>query len=630
MNRFVINMAMAFRKQRNISRAIALTGLAVSLSVAADSSPVRVMSGYTGYFLGGGGRDHVERMIDALGDNGFNAIDVKIQQSLRKCDIDGHVPEVKALVDRAREKGLKFNVYIYPVPHHGRRVPEWPEHAVLPAPVDMYGHTVSNAFLLTDPAVFGQLFHHAFRFAALRSELGFASLRFDVETLSLNVSYDDATWAAFCAAEPTFSPATPAAGRASALLGESAGDRYAAFFRRRVTAAVAAIVRKLREIDPAIELGYMPAEHHALAPCLDETLATEGVPAWLDAWDMYNGSGYVPSIRDRAEAVRKSHPMNRFIVWLRPNSYRLSDIAPSVYHAAANTDGYSMWSLAMLDDALKHSPGMALPGTFTGADYLAEFKRANAALRADMAAGTLDKPVRISAAKVVPLVAPLSWEDLAVPALRPAGDGTGPDRAITLRDPRTVFIYAQAGQSIRVTLGHLAGAARPISLQYALLDGKGALLRNEAVNPGATDTFAVAAPETGMYALRVSGGSGGQAWYSVNVAAPLHWAVDARDSAYLFGPQTFYVTGAGKGGGNPTLRIQSSAAECFRVALNDGIAREIVRTPVVDIALPPGVVKVVCKKSPISDYAQNFRLSFPEGETPLVFPVRERRLEFAK
>lgn len=164
-----------------------------TLSVTADSSPVRVMSGYTGYPLGGGGRGHVERMIDALGDNGFNAIDVKIQQSLRKCDIDGHVPEVKALVDRAREKGLKFNVYLYPVPHHGRRVPEWPEHAALPAPVDMHGHTVSNAFLLTDPAVFGQLFHHAFRFAARRSELGFASLRFDVETLSLNVSYDDAS-----------------------------------------------------------------------------------------------------------------------------------------------------------------------------------------------------------------------------------------------------------------------------------------------------------------------------------------------------------------------------------------------------------------------------------------------------
>ena len=398
-----------------------------------------------------------------------------------------------------------------------------------------------------------------------------------------------------------------------------------------MTAAVAEFVRKLREIDPTIELGYMPAEHHALAPCLDATLAADGIPAWLDAWDMYNGSGYVPSIRARAEAVRKAHPMNRFIVWLRPNSYRPADIAPSAYHAAANTDGYSMWSLAMLDDAMKHSPGMALPGTFTGADYLSEFKRANAALRDDMAAGTLDNPIRIPSVKVKPLVAPLSWEGLKVPALKPVGDGTGPDRAITLRDPRTVFIYAQAGQSIRVTLGHLAGAARPISLQYALLDSKGSLLRNEAVNPGATETFAVAAPETGMYALRVSGGSGGQAWYSVKVAAPLHWAVDARDSAYLFGLQTFYVAGTNKDGGNSTLRIQScSAAECFRVALNGGIAREIVRTPVVDIALPSGVVKVTCTKSPVSDYAQNFWLSFPEGETPFVFPVRERRLEFAK
>ena len=54
-----------------------------------------------------------------------------------------------------------------------------------------------------------------------------------------------------------------------------------------------------------------------------------------------------------------------------------------------------MWSLAMLDDAQKRSPGMALPDKFTGADYLAEFKRANEALQADIAAGTLDRPVRI-------------------------------------------------------------------------------------------------------------------------------------------------------------------------------------------------------------------------------------------
>ena len=611
-----------------------IVGMAVAafsaLPVYALSRPERVMSGYTGYFLGGASRAHVERMIDALGANGFNAIDVKIQQSLRKCDIDGHVPEVKSLVDRAREKGLKFNIYLYPIPHHARRVQEWPEHATLPAPVDAGGHMVSNAFLLTDPAVFGRLFHHAFRFAALRRELGFASLRFDVETLLLNVSYDDANWVAFCAAEAMFSPSTPVAERARALSEKGADGRYAAFFQARVTAAVAEFVRKLRAIDPAIELGYMPAEHHALSPCLDTTLAADGVPAWLDAWDMYNGSGYVSSIRARAEAVRKAHPMNRFVVWLRPNSYRPADIAPSAYHAAANTDGYSMWTLVMLDDAQKRSPGMALPGNFTGADYLAEFKRANTALRDDMAAGTLDNPTRIPSIKVTPLVAPLSWESLNVPALRPVGNGTGSDRAITLRDPRTVFIHAQAGQPIRVTLSHLAGAVRPLSLQYALLDGKGTLLRNEAVNPGATETFAVAAPETGTYALRVSGGSGGQAWYSVNVAAPLHWAVDARDRAYLFEPQTFYVVGSGMDGGNPTLRIQSSAAECFRVALNDGGARDVVRTPSVDITLPSGVVKVVCTKSPVSDYAQNFHVSFPGGGTPFVFPVKERRLEFAK
>ena len=139
----------------------------------------------------------------------------------------------------------------------------------------------------------------------------------------------------------------------------------------------------------------------------------------------------------------------------------------------------------------------------------------------------------------------------------------------------------------------------------------------------------MAAPASGTYALRVSGGVSGQAWYSVKVAAPLHWAVDARESAYLFGPQTFYVAGTGMGG-NPTLRIQTSSDECFRVALNDGVARDVVRTPSVDFAMPSGVVKVSCSKSPVSDYAQNFHISFPKGGTPLVFPVGERRLEFTK
>ncbi len=613
-------------KTKMLAMAAACAAIATS-SWGGRPPAERVMSGYTGFFLG---KDpsHVERMIDALGANGFNAIDVKMQESIRKCDIDGHLAEVKALVDRARSKGLKFNVYLYPVPGHGRRIPEWPEHAVLPSPVDAQGNTVSNAFLMTDSAVFGQLFHHAFRFAARRRELGFASLRFDVETLFVNVSYDDATWRLFCRETPGLPPDAPAHARAATLAEKGVSDKYATFFSARVADAVAAFVKKLRAIDPAIELGYMPAEHHALAPCLDATLAADGIPAWLDAWDMYNGGGYVPSIRTRAEAVRKVHPMNRFVVWLRPNSYKPSDIAATAYHGAANTDGYSMWSLAMLDDAQKRSPGMALPDKFTGADYLAEFKRANEALRADIAAGTLDRPVRIPAIKVAPLVAPLSWEGVGVPALKPAGDGSGPDSAVTLRDPRTVFIYAKSGQDIRVTLRHLAGARRPVSLQYALIDAKGTLLRNEAVQPGAEEMFSVVSPETGTYALCVSGGISGQAWYSVKVAAPLHWAVDARKMAYLFEPQTFCVAGADAG--NPVLRIQSSADECYRVYFNGELVREVLRAPVAELALPTGIVEVVCAHSPVSNYAQNFQLSFPGGKVPLVFPVKERRLGFAR
>ena len=93
------------------------TSALVLAAVAAFGGPrpARVMSGYTGYFLGGMGREHVEKMIDLMADNGFNAIDVKVHSSLpKKKLIDNCWQEVKPLVDRAHEKGMAFYVYLYP------------------------------------------------------------------------------------------------------------------------------------------------------------------------------------------------------------------------------------------------------------------------------------------------------------------------------------------------------------------------------------------------------------------------------------------------------------------------------------------------------------------------------------
>ena len=220
-----------------VAFAVAVAGGSVSSLSAAPARPARLMAGYTGYFLGAS-RDHVDRMIDRLAENAFNSIDVKVHSNYRKKKfIDGHWQEVRSLVDRAHEKGLLFNVYLYPL--SGKRVPQWPEHAALPVPVDAMGNRIEASFLMSDPATWKTFYSEAIRYAALRRQIGFDTLRFDVEILSLHMSYDDGNWAKFCAANVGFDAATPAAGRAAALDAKNARKAYAAFFVARVKEAAA-------------------------------------------------------------------------------------------------------------------------------------------------------------------------------------------------------------------------------------------------------------------------------------------------------------------------------------------------------------------------------------------------------
>jgi len=585
----------------------------------------RVLSGYTGYFLGEK-TDHVERMIDALGAHGFNAIDVKINSGKRAMDIGPSVAELKGLVSRARGVGLRMNFYLYPSPPNAQRHPEWPEHAVLPVPVDAAGQPVESAFRLSDPAVWRQLFKAAYSFAERRRMIGFASLRFDVETINAMTSYDDESWKAFCGGRPGLDVNTPASGRVDVLKAAGLADAYVAAWQDAVAKAVKAFVGELRATDPDLELGYMPAGFAGLGDVLDRVLATDRLPAWIDGWSMYNGLGYQPSVAAAAEKVRKAHPNNRYIVWLRPNSYLPKDIASSAYHGAAHTDGYSMWSLWMLDDMAKRGLGMSLPKGHTGAEYLKEFERANLALRADLSEGTIGTPNRIPFQKVEPMVAKLIWDDVRIPPLDAVSSGTASDAEIVLRERQTIFLQAQSGQPISVTIVHLSGDARPAGLQYALLSPQGRVLRNEAVTRGSKDAFSVSAPETGTYALVVTGGSGGMAWYSVRVSGGLNWAVDARKPAYLFGPQTFFVQGGATR--NPVLRIQNmSADESYRIRLDGGEWHTVVRTLSSDFPLPDGLVRVDIEKlDQEGTWCQNFLVSIPGGRSPFVLPVSGRGL----
>lgn len=600
---------------------MAAVALVLAASIAQGAArPERIMSGYTGYFLGGTGREHVEKMIDALGENGFNSIDVKVHSNYRKKKfVDDHWQEVKSLVDRAHAKGLLFNVYLYPL--SGKRVPQWPEHAALPVPVDAMGNRIEASFLMSDPATWKTFYSEAIRYAALHKKIGFDTLRFDVEILSLHTSYDDGNWTKFCAANAGFDAATPVAGRAAALNAKKARKAYAAFFAARVKEAAAEFVKAVRAFDPEIELGYMPARDGGIETVLNEVLATDKVPAWLDGWDLYNGAGYRPSVKARAEAFRKINPMNRFIAWICPNRYKPEDVAASVYHAAANTDGYSIWVLSMLDDSRKSS----LPKGTVPEDYWAQFRQANEALRADMAEGTLSNPVRIAPKKVKPMVAKLSWDGVTAPALAPAGDGLGAERTASMRMSQNVFVYAKAGDPIRIAATHLAGDRRPGGLQYVLLGPNGKVLRNEAVTAGSKDAFSVVAEETGTHVFRITGGDvGGDPWYSVSVASPLHWAIDAREpnGAYMFRMQSFFVDGSDRG--NPRMHIKTAGQESYTLAIN-GEAHNMVRMPNADFDLPPGLVEISISKSE-AGYGENFWVTFPGGKSPFIYPAKERRL----
>ena len=601
---------------------------AAALAVATASGvtrPERVMSGYTGYFLSGKS-DHVERMIDALAENGFNSIDVKVHSNYRKkIYVDGHWQEVKSLADRAHAKGLLFNVYLYPL--SGKRVPEWPEHASLPAPVDATGCRIEASFLMTDPATWKTFYSEAIRYAALRRQIGFDTLRFDVEILSLHTSYDDDNWAKFCAANDGFGAATPAAGRAAALEAKNAKSRYAAFFVARVKEAAAEFVRAVRAFDPEIELGYMPARDGGIETVLNEVLASDKAPAWLDGWDLYNGGGYKPSVKARAEAFRKINPNNKFIAWICPNRYKPEDVAASVYHAAANTDGYSIWVLSMLDEVQYSNPKSKrkspLPKGAKAADYWAAFKQANEALRADMAEGTLATASRIPCKKVTPMVAKLSWDGVTAPALVPAGDGSGAERTAVMRMSQNVFVHAKAGDPIRISIEHLAGEKRPGGLQYVLLGPSGKVLRNEAVTAGSKDSFSVVAEETGVHVFRATGGDvGGDPWWSVSVASPLHWAIDARKEAYMFRTQSFFVDGSDRG--NPRMHVRTAGQESYVLTIN-GEAHNMVRMQNADFDLPPGLVEISISKSE-AGYGENFWTSFPDGRSPFIYPAKERRL----
>jgi len=603
-----------------------LLTLASALALtASEPRPERILSGYTGYFLGSD-RGQVTSLFQNMRQNEFTAVELKIQQNKqRRMDLAAAQKEIGEIAGLAKANQLWFQVYVYPEPYDGQRKADYPEHQDLPMLVDEKGNAHANTFCIIDYRVWQETFRHAFAIAELSKTQPVSALKFDIETISnTGLSYDDVSWQKFCRGNPGFDAAVKAADRAGYLAQKQAADRYRDWFTAQFELVVKQLEKEIHAINPGLSLGVMPATHGWVSLAFIRNLGTPQAPAVIDDWSMYNGEGFNANVMQRQKEIKELNPNNLYIPWFRINSYTTAELASNAYQAGCRTDGYSNWSMVMLDEPPHKIPLYQLPKGYTAAQYYAEYAKANAAIRADMAEKTLDKAPRIAYVPVKSLVPPLNYKDLVIPALTPQGNGSyaNTQREFTVRNQTTTYIYANTGEKIKVKLRHLAGNARPISLQYALLDKDKNVLRNEAIQPGGSETFEVTAPATGVYALVVSGGLDGQAWYSICVESP-YWAFDAAKGIYFFGvPFKIYIDA-------PAVRFDTRDREAFSYSINGGATVNISGKSGYDIALPGGLAGLsVNKPQPALDgfYSQDATITPKGAKNPYIYASPERLL----
>ena len=273
-----------------------------------------------------------------------------------------------------------------------------------------------------------------------------------------------------------------------------------------------------------------------------------------------------------------------------------------------------------------------IPKGITSVDaHWAAFGKANAALREDIAARTLAKPVRIPFKKAKSKVASINYSDLIIPTLRPVGSGsmTNSVRSYLLREQQVILFYAKAGEKLDIRIHHMGDKRRPTGLQYAVMDQQKNILRNESLTFGTRTHFQVDAPHTGTYAMVLSAGLGGQAWYSVEIKTPYAAIYQApRSRLYFFGPQKIFA--AGKTLGNPQMQFATSAAESWKISVDGAAAKMLRRKSNAKFPLPDKAAVAVDFSKAGVDYSQNIFITFPGSRTPLVFFGPERTMEVVK
>lgn len=495
--------------------------------------------------------DLVEGMLGPLTQHCFTSFYAKFQGvGDRLFDLTDPVQfaRLRLVAEACAERELALVAYTYHHPHHGRNPERFPEHEQLQPLVLASGEVVEDRFALANWETWRYMSDEVFQLARAGLVLPIAAVGIDVEVvLGALTSYDDEAWADF-AAECGFDVVLPAAERGPFVAAQGLSEDYREWYRRRWDTVVTRWCDEIHAINPDLSIAIMPAhlDHWLVRPFIVHA-ATERAPAIIDHWGMYNGSGLTDELLAVQDEVKALNPHNRFVLWFRPDSYRPSDLRVQAYHTLLKTDGYCNWHIGMLlpgGDATDQERADA-------AARWAAYGEANATALDDLAAGRTEPSIPF--APVKPLVAKLDltpFEGQPIPQLVLLGDGSGEDRWIPTRELQQFLIYARAGESIAVDLRHLAGDRRPLALQYRLVAPGGATVRNEAVGPGAEESFSVDAPETGTYALYVTGGAGGQAWYAVRVHNPFFaYPLAGREGhapqffhIAAFDPMVYYLT----------------------------------------------------------------------------------------
>jgi len=504
----------------------------------------RILAGYGGAWFGDEGqrwRDYPSLMAA----RGFNTLDLKLGPpdfDMQDDAFGEFVAEVAKVVDDA---GLGFYAYLYD--KGPKRDPENPD---APAFVGPDGVTYETMYCLYQPESWVALYERVFYLANLSLKLPIKGVKIDIErVINHTPCVCDACFGSFARArdEPVAAAEVPPAERWAWIEAHGGNEAYLAHLEERMGLCVQAYEQRAHEINPDLCLGVMPFADNFFSRPWGRFLATERAPAIIDAWPMYRGLGYTEAVAEQYRLVRELNPHNLYVPWFRINSYRPADMGAHAFVAAVKTDGYNMWVITMIHPSVADKPmktGYRLPLQFSDPmQYWEELAEANR-----RATEWLRNPVEITWESIEPLAVSVDLTKVKVPGLRPLEtdqpDPEQPPAPTGLRGENTLYLYvADPAETIRVSIRHLAGKARPSPLAYALVSELGAAVAEGLVQPGETAELSLKVEKAGTYALPVTATVGGGPWYNVKVHSH-PYVVETAGKAYFFRSsprQYFYV-----------------------------------------------------------------------------------------